>query len=222
MAIVVIIAILLAGGVSVTAETTTPGDVLYPVKVSVNEKVRSAFALSTEGKGELHAHLAGRRLTELEKLAARSELTAEVNTDLSSRFEDEVVAYNEQIAKLKADGNAEGAARASAEFKAVLKAHETTLANLTADDTGILDAALRAKISVLSQGVTVLRARAETTEAESRAEASSSTNVESSSTSNTNSGSNSETNAEVRSNTSVNSGGASSSVKTEGTIDIGL
>jgi len=69
------------------AEAAVPGDVLYPVKVRVNEPLRAALALSSEAKAVWHTEAAERRMKEAEVLAARGTLTAEVKAGLEESFD---------------------------------------------------------------------------------------------------------------------------------------
>src|SRR3989338_6446139 len=46
MTIALIIALLIGGGTSFAAEGAVPGDVLYPVKVNINEEIRGVVAFS--------------------------------------------------------------------------------------------------------------------------------------------------------------------------------
>jgi len=57
-------------GVAYAAESTLPGDALYPVKRGL-EEVRLALSATVEGDAELTASFADRRLAEIEGLTAR-------------------------------------------------------------------------------------------------------------------------------------------------------
>lgn len=70
--------LLLGGGTTVAAQYAVPGDVLYPVKVGVNENVRGAFAVGANAEARLQADLLAERIEEAEKLAARGELRGEM------------------------------------------------------------------------------------------------------------------------------------------------
>ena len=64
-----VIVLLFAGtSVSFAAERSLPGDALYPIKIGVNEKVRSYFAFSDRSKAKLEADFAAERLVEAEKI----------------------------------------------------------------------------------------------------------------------------------------------------------
>jgi hypothetical protein len=62
-------ALLIVGGVSVAAEGSLPGDVLYPVKVSINERVVDLAAVSEKADVRWETKVAERRLDEVKKLA---------------------------------------------------------------------------------------------------------------------------------------------------------
>ena len=77
MPIIIIVALLLGGGgTSFAAQSSLPGDVLYPVKIHVNEAVRSSLTFSTASKASLETELAEARLKETEELAAEGKMNA--------------------------------------------------------------------------------------------------------------------------------------------------
>lgn len=82
------LALLLLVGVSTAsaAQGSLPGDILYPVKISINEQVESAFAVGTEAKAQLHAELANRRLEEAQALAVAGKLHSEAADVLEANF----------------------------------------------------------------------------------------------------------------------------------------
>ena len=66
------------------AQGALPGDLLYPIKVSVNEKVEVALAPTPAAKAEVQVRLAERRVDEARELSARGRLdkkTAKALTD---------------------------------------------------------------------------------------------------------------------------------------------
>ena len=75
----------LAGtGTVSAAQGALPGDLLYPVKVSINEKVEVALAQTPAAKAEVQVRLAERRVDEARELSVRGRLddkTAKVLTD---------------------------------------------------------------------------------------------------------------------------------------------
>ncbi len=83
-----LIAMLFSGaGVSYAAEGTVPGDLLYQVKVSVNEEVAAVFNISSEARAEWEAERASRRLEEVTTLSLAGGLTPQFEDALVKRFE---------------------------------------------------------------------------------------------------------------------------------------
>ncbi len=87
VSLLAILGLLASASVSYAAEGSAPGDTLYPIKIHVNESVRSAVARSDEDRAKLEADLAERRLVEAELLARRAALDDEKKALLRSEFE---------------------------------------------------------------------------------------------------------------------------------------
>lgn len=130
MAAIALILTLICGGTAYAAESSLPGDTLYPVKVSVNENVRTALALSSEDKAGWEARLTERRLEEAAKLAARGELKGDIEVRLAQKFEDHAEKVKARIAELEAEGETDAAAALSSRLETSLQVHEQILANL--------------------------------------------------------------------------------------------
>lgn len=128
MPIILAIALFAAGGVSYAAENSLPGDVLWPVKVNVNEEVRLAFALSPEGKAEWEALRAERRLEEAGVLAAEGQLNAETGAVIQARL-------NEHLnSSLHYVEGKEERAEAIVRFEAAIKAHQQIWAEIASGE----------------------------------------------------------------------------------------
>lgn len=141
MPIVLILALLLSGSVSVAANNTVPGDILYPIKVNVNEQLHSAVSFSNESKAAFEAERANRRLVEAEQLAAQGKLTAEVAADLNARFVEESDASRAYLADVEKE-NPEAAAKISANLEAALGTHEQALAALSGHEAAQIQASV--------------------------------------------------------------------------------
>lgn len=126
----IIIAALLGGGVSFAAEGALPGDLLYPVKTSINEEVRSTLAISAESKAELHAKFAERRLEEAERLASSGRLSIETGAQIAANFKSHAQESESQSEKAEAKGGAEAAVGIHSNFESALLAHEKVLAKI--------------------------------------------------------------------------------------------
>ena len=115
--------IALGGGASFAAESAVPGDMLYPVKVQVNEQVRAALAVSAEADAEWEATLAERRLDEAHKLEAKGELDASVAAELGAAFSGHSETAFKAAQELEANGHADIAARIIAHLDDVAERH---------------------------------------------------------------------------------------------------
>ncbi len=130
MPIILIVAVLLTGGVTVAAENSVPGNLLYPVKIEVNESVRGALTLTAQGKAQWEADQAIRRLEEAAELSAEQKLDAQAKVDLENAFVVHEKAAEDRIVALSEDGDNEAAAEVSADFEARLKANADILNRL--------------------------------------------------------------------------------------------
>ncbi len=137
MAILLIITILVGGGAAVGAEKSLPGDVLYPVKVGVNEEVRGWFSVSEEAKGRWEVERAQRRLEEAEDLAAKGSLDTETRAVIESNFQAHSERVRDRIVKFENKENFNAAVDVSSNFEAALKAHQEILARLLEEETDI-------------------------------------------------------------------------------------
>ena len=63
-----IILLLLGGGTSYAAQRALPGDILYPIKINVNEKIADLMAVTKEAKVKLNKKIIKTRLGEMDKL----------------------------------------------------------------------------------------------------------------------------------------------------------
>ena len=131
MPILLILTLMIGGGFSAAAENSLPKDVLYPVKIEVNEKVRGWFATSPEAEAQWQTTLIERRLQESEKLAAEGQLDADTQADLESDFEVHAQKAREGIDQIDNDNEVGTGADISSRLESSLKAHEQILLRLS-------------------------------------------------------------------------------------------
>lgn len=129
----IMIALALGGGTSFAAERALPGDTLYPIKVEVNERVRSALTFSAEGEAELAARLAERRLAEAEKLIVEGRFDAETRAELETKIEARLNQADAAAERMAERGNAARAAEIRAQLSGSLNAHASILGALSAE-----------------------------------------------------------------------------------------
>lgn len=137
----VMILLITGGSVSFAAENSLPGDVLYPVKVNLNENIISALNFTPEAKAAWELAKTSRRLTEAGQLAAQGKEDSAAQAELASNFEDNSTAVQESIRSLKEQGNVKMAAKLASKFEATLKAHQEILDAVTSaqNTTGTLE-----------------------------------------------------------------------------------
>ena len=120
--------VLCTGGVvSVQANAALPGDILYPVKVGVNENVLQVLAFSDEAKTDLNIQLAEVRLQEAEQLAVEGKLLPGIQIRINNNFNARVDKVVKSIEKLNNAKMYNAAAKISSSFEATLKAHSAVL-----------------------------------------------------------------------------------------------
>jgi len=73
--IIAAILLLTGGGTSLAAESSVPGDILYPIKTEVNERVIEVFKRNEEKRADWSARQAERRLEEANHLLEDGRLT---------------------------------------------------------------------------------------------------------------------------------------------------
>ena len=111
------------GGTSFAAQGAVPGDLLYPVKVHVNENVRSTFAFGADAEAKLQAQLLGERLEEAQKLAARGQLEGEVAADVRSN----ITAQLQKTVEVNAEADAQTQAAVRTSVTQALATFNTNL-----------------------------------------------------------------------------------------------
>lgn len=156
----VLIASLTGGGVSFASENSLPGDLLYPVKVNVNEEVRAALLPTAEAKADWEATRAIRRLEEAEQLAAKGELNDAQQEQIEKKFEEHAEKSEARIAALEAGiGSTTVAAEISSRMEGSLNAHGRILEKLSAKRAKI--ATVTEKVKIRAKAAMVARVGAE-------------------------------------------------------------
>jgi hypothetical protein len=163
MAAILIGLLCIGGGTSYAAEGSLPGDLLYPVKVNVNENIESALAVSNAAEARLQAKLVEERLVEAEELAARGTLDATASAELQSRIKAHYTEASEQSEQAKATGDFETSATVQASLEASLRTYAGILAGIDAhaeikestaligDITGYADKAAQAQTTATTE-----------------------------------------------------------------------
>ncbi len=108
-----------SAGAASLAEKALPGDLLYSVKVNVNEEVRLALATTPQKKADVAIERAERRIEELNTLTERGEIEESIRLALDERIDAHV--HDAEEISSQADEDDEG------RLVAVLRAHENLI-----------------------------------------------------------------------------------------------
>lgn len=119
-----------SAGVSYAAEGSLPGNILYPIKVHVNEEVHAKFMTSPEARARWEAQRAERRIEEAERLAANGALSPATKLSIEQNFNDHVQRVNLLLQDVEDKDNVETAADISSDFETALQIHEKILDSL--------------------------------------------------------------------------------------------
>lgn len=82
-----VLLLVLVGGTSYAAQGSIPGDLLYPIKVRVNEPLRVALATDDSARAQTEATIATTRVDEAQTLAAKGKLNVSVSKELKKDFD---------------------------------------------------------------------------------------------------------------------------------------
>lgn len=154
-----------ATGTTYAAGGSLPGDLLYPVKININEPVQRALAIKPEAKARVIVKQAVTRLKEAEQLAVAGKINQSnevaINAGLA-RSSDEV---QHSVAALSAHGQTDAAVRISADYENSLKNYEKNIDSISLaiaeTATGTKDALLKIRGQIRDRIVASVNARTE-------------------------------------------------------------
>ncbi|MBP9717641.1 MAG: hypothetical protein KBD44_02905 [Candidatus Pacebacteria bacterium] len=111
--------------VPAVAEYAVPGDILYPVKVQINEEVRSTLARTPYEKVEWEAQRIERRISEARVLAKAGLLTPEAEEAVADAVSQHRTNANAEIAILQENNNTDEATLANMTLSSVFEVQST-------------------------------------------------------------------------------------------------
>lgn len=134
--ILVIAGLLMGSSVSFAAENTVPGDVLYPIKIQVNERVLGAVAVTPKAQAAWDVRLVERRLEEVERIAVTPGVLLEVQQITQSNLEKYTNRVKARVAKFEQDEDSEDAIITAEGLANTLRNHEGLLVGLNVQTVG--------------------------------------------------------------------------------------
>lgn len=132
--VALLIIVVTGGGVASAAEGAIPGDVLYPVKIEVNEKIRTAFAKTPVAKYRLAVELVERRLEEAERLEDRGQLNKKNREKVRESYDRETKKITENDIQLDMKKDRLIKLEIDKRIERTLKKHEKILKRLKKEE----------------------------------------------------------------------------------------
>ena len=125
--ILISLGLLVGGSVSFAAEGTTPGDLLYPVKIYLNENARGALLVTPQKRAEWEMRLVERRLQEMEKVTTQSNVSEKSVEKVQENFEKYTERVNARVAQLEVAGGKKQALDLSERLAGKIQNYEQNL-----------------------------------------------------------------------------------------------
>ncbi|MDO8514510.1 MAG: DUF5667 domain-containing protein [bacterium] len=124
--IAAILVVAVSGGGVAAAETSLPGDILYPIKVHVTEEVRATLATTPKAKADWEMDRAERRLEEAATLVLSGKLDEEARAELDTNLDEHIRTAGRNRQQLENE-NSSDASGIGTNIGAVLLARENIL-----------------------------------------------------------------------------------------------
>ena len=118
-------------GISFAAEHALPGDILYLVKVRVNEEARGLLAISDEKKVKWLATVAERRIEETETLVKENRFDSASKEKIEKNFGENTKKLEEKLRSIAEKNDSERAEEVSRNLEDALERHEEVLKELS-------------------------------------------------------------------------------------------
>lgn len=98
-----IVFLIIGTGTSYAASKSLPGNILYSVKVGINEKITELF-LSQAGKAKFEAGLINKRINEAQILIEQDKFTEKAQTQLTEQFNKHIYNISSDLQTLRQNG----------------------------------------------------------------------------------------------------------------------
>ncbi|MFA6536793.1 MAG: DUF5667 domain-containing protein [Patescibacteria group bacterium] len=147
---IIALAVALSGGVGLAAQNANPGDVLYPVKTSINEPLQTALKIDPEKKAEFVADLVEKRIAEKAKLVEEKKLDNFVNNRLEKNLQTKIAKTETLAKKLSERGNNVASLNVYSRLAGYLEANEMILTKV-AEIKPELKTQISGKLSEISE-----------------------------------------------------------------------
>lgn len=124
------IILLVMSGTAYAAEESLPGDLLYPIKINVTEKVRTALIKNPERLATWEAKKTERRLKEIEKITIKGNLNQERQKQLEDNLSKQVEITRTRIERLQTNERNEKAEKLGIDLEKSLEKYRLRIENI--------------------------------------------------------------------------------------------
>lgn len=122
--------LLVMSGTAYAAEESLPGDLLYPIKINVTERVRTAITKNPERLAVWETEKTERRLKEIEKITTKGNLNQERQKQLEDNLTKQVEITRARIERLENNGRNEKAEKLGADLEKSLEKYRLRIENI--------------------------------------------------------------------------------------------
>lgn len=123
--------LVLSGVTSFAAKSAIPGDILYPIKIHINEEAESFFSIGVKSTAKTNATHAISRLQEVQKLVLQDKLSTTTTDLIKAKFTEDAQSVALNVEKLSQEGDVPAATQVGAEFQASLQDYQGALTTLS-------------------------------------------------------------------------------------------
>lgn len=148
-ALVTCLILVLVAAPAFASQSSLPGDILYPLKIGVVEKVEDIFTFRSEEKARIAVKHAIARAAEAERLIAQGKIDAARVAALNTQIAYNAKIAQEKIDQLKIQGKIDAAIKISSDYESKLAEHNRNIKNMeqnAADDA-------KEKLAVIRQNI---------------------------------------------------------------------
>ena len=122
--------IIIAGAGIAGAENSLPGDLLYPIKTEINEKVRERLAISETAKTGYETGRIERRLEESEQLMLKGSIDKAAENLAKENLTQKIDFIKNKLETVKNEDGLEKAEEITSRIETVINAHESVIENI--------------------------------------------------------------------------------------------